>query len=159
VNANRNLTVWTFTSAEGARRALDGLRRLQRTGEITIQDAAVVEWPPHRWEPETREFYHVDADGQRSCVWRGLFRALFGVDETISRWFRDLGVDDWLLAEVRERIRPETSVLFVVTTGGFIRDLEPSFREFGMTLLYTMLPETGRRRLARRPGSHAHADL
>jgi uncharacterized membrane protein len=160
VNAhtNPNLTVWTFASAEGARRALDVLRRLQRARGITISDAAVIEWPPGRREPETREFHHVDADGDRSRVWRGLFRALFSVEETISGRFRDLGVDDRLLAEVREHMKPETSALFVLTAGGFIRDLEPYFREFDMTLLYTTLPDERRRRLVRRLSSHAHTD-
>jgi len=152
---NPNLTVWAFGSAGEAQRALDVLRHVQRTGAITIHDAAVIEWPPERREPETREFYHVDADGDRSRVWRGLFRAVFSVEETISGRFRDLGVDDRLLAEVRRHMQPETSVLFVLTTGGFTRELEPSFRDFDMTLLYTTLPEKRRRRLVQQIGSRA----
>jgi uncharacterized membrane protein len=152
--SNQNLTVWTFTSAEAARTALDVLRRLQRERVLTIYEAAVIEWPPERREPETREFHHVDADGDLSRVWRGLFRAIFDVEEAIAGLFRDLGVDDRLLAEVRRRLRHGTSALFILTSGGFYRELEPSFREFEMTLLYTTLPEQRVRRLTRSPERH-----
>jgi uncharacterized membrane protein len=157
-HTNPNLTVWTFPAAEAARRALDILRSLQHKARITIHDAAVIEWPHDRREPETREFHHIEAGGGRSRIWSGLFGALFSVEGVISRRFRDLGVDDRLLAEMRARIQPETSLLLVLTTGGFVRDLEPSFVEFDMTLVYTTFPETSHRRLARL-GSLAHPDL
>jgi uncharacterized membrane protein len=137
-----NLTVWTFRVAEDARRALDVLRALQRTGAITVHEAALIEWPPDRSEPETREFHHLDTDADRSRIWRGLFRAVFGVEEAIGAFFQDLGVDDRLIAHVRPSMKPGTSVLFVLTSGGFYRELEPSFRDFDMTLLYTTLPES-----------------
>jgi uncharacterized membrane protein len=153
--SNQNLTVWTFPSAEAARGAFDVLRGLQRASVLTIHEAAVIEWPRGRREPETREFHHVDADGDRSRVWRGLFRAIFDVEEAIAGLFRDLGVDDRLLADVRRQLQPGTSALFILTSGGFYRELEPSFREFDMTLLYTTLPERRLRRLLPRLESHA----
>jgi uncharacterized membrane protein len=148
--SSQNLTVWMFRSTEAARGTLDVLRGLQRERVLTIHEAAVIEWPRGRREPETREFQHVDADGDRSRVWRGLFRALFDVEEPIAALFRDLGVDDRLLGEVRWQMQPETSALFILTSGGFYRELEPSFRDFGATLLYTTLPERRIRRLSRR---------
>jgi uncharacterized membrane protein len=144
-----NLTVWTFPGAEAARRALEILRSLEHKAKIAIHEAAVIEWPHDRREPETREFHHVEAGGGRSRIWSGLFGALFSVEGEISGRFRDLGVDDRLLAEMRARIQPDTSLLLVLTTGGFVRDLEPSFVEFDMTLVYMTLPETRHRRLAR----------
>jgi len=157
-HTNPNLTVWTFPAAEAARRGLDILRSLQHKAKITIHDAAVIEWPDGRREPETREFHHIEAGEGRSRIWSGLFGALFSVEGVISGGFRDLGVDDRLLAEMRARIQPETSLLLVLTTGGFVRELEASFVDFDMTLLYTTLPEARHRRLARL-GSLAHADL
>jgi uncharacterized membrane protein len=155
--SSENLTVWTFTAAGAARAAFDVLRGLQRERVLTIHEAAVIEWPRERREPETREFHHADTDGDRSRVWRGLFRALFDVEEAITGLFRDLGVDDRLLAQVREQMQPGTSVLFVVTSGGFYREVEPSFRGFDMTLLYTTLPERRIRRLSRRLETHTSA--
>jgi uncharacterized membrane protein len=148
-HTNPNLTVWTFPASEAARRFLDILRSPEHKAKIAIHEAAVIEWPHDRREPETREFHRIEAGGGRSRIWSGLFGGLFSVEEEISGRFRDLGVDDRLLAEMRERIQPDRSLLLILTTGGLVRDLEPSFLEFDMTLVYTTLPKTRHRRLAR----------
>jgi uncharacterized membrane protein len=134
----QNLTVWTFPAAESARRALDLLRGPQRARAITIE-AAVIEWPSGRSEPETREFYRTDEGGDRRRSWRTMLHAVFDVAEAPTPLFRNLGVNDRFLGEVREHVQPGTSMLFVLTTDGFY--LEPSFPNFDMTLLYTTLPE------------------
>jgi uncharacterized membrane protein len=137
----QNLTVWTFPAAESARRELDLLRGPQRARAITIDEAAVIEWPPGRSEPETREFYRAEAGGDRRRIWRTMLHAVFDVAEAPTPLFRDLGVNDRFLGEVREHVQPGTSMLFVLTTDGFYRDLEPSSPDFDRTLLYTTLPE------------------
>lgn len=48
------LTVMKFEQPEGAEQALHTLRRLQQQ-LIQIVDAAVVEWPPDRKAPRTRQ--------------------------------------------------------------------------------------------------------
>jgi len=108
--SKRNLTVWTFSAAESARRALETLR-----GVLAIDEAAVIEWRAERSEPETREFYRLDGNGGRSGIWRAVFPAFFDGDLRRPDLFRDLGVDVRSLARVRERVQPGTSMLFLLT--------------------------------------------
>jgi hypothetical protein len=105
ITGKPNLTVWTFSAAESARRALEALR-----GVLTIDEAAVIEWRPERSEPETREFYRLDGNGSRSRIWRTVFPAVFDGEQRRLELF-----DDRSLARVREHVQPGTSMLFVLT--------------------------------------------
>ena len=47
------LSIWKFTSPDGAEQAMRTLVRLQDERLITIQDASVVSWPEGRRKPRT----------------------------------------------------------------------------------------------------------
>ena len=52
------LTVWKFTEADAAQRALSTLEDLQRQQLITVQDGAVVSWPEGEKKPKTTQLHY-----------------------------------------------------------------------------------------------------
>jgi uncharacterized membrane protein len=143
-----NLTVWTFQAVDGARRALEHLR-----GEERIDGAAVISWTPGWNEPETREFYSVDSTVRTKRFWSEFFQPVFYAREQTSEFFVELGVDDELLAEVRDALTPGTSSLLLLTSGVASDDLETALHGFDAKLVHTTFPtkrRPTRTRLARR---------
>jgi uncharacterized membrane protein len=143
-----NLTVWTFQAVDGARRALDHLR-----GEFRIDGAAVISWTPGWSEPETREFYSVDATVRTKRFWSEFFQPVFYAREQTSEFFVELGVDDRLLAEVRGALTPGTSSLFLLTSGVASEELVTTLGGFDAEIVHRTFPPTRRptqTRVARR---------
>ena len=112
------LTIWAFHGPRDARRALDRLRN----ASATLEDAAIISWPPHRPEPETCEFYRVGSSAGRRRIWPELFGAVFDDEEDPSSLFSGLGVDAHAVRRLRRRLRPDTSILLVVSRRGIDED-------------------------------------
>jgi uncharacterized membrane protein len=137
ISVRPQFTVWGFPSAEAARRSLEALRDVERSGAITIDGAALASWAAGRREPETCEFYRIDPSSETKRVWRRLFRALFDEREAPGEFFTELGVDDATIGDVREQLAPGRSSLFILTNGVFDGYLEHVLRRFEATLVYT----------------------
>ncbi|CAM5599026.1 hypothetical protein SCYAM73S_07699 [Streptomyces cyaneofuscatus] len=72
------LTVWKFTTAEGAESAEETLKALQKEGLIRILDAAVVSWPADRAKPRTKQLLDLVGAGALSgTFWGMLFGLIF----------------------------------------------------------------------------------
>jgi uncharacterized membrane protein len=122
-----SLTVWKFDSATGADQADQMLQQLQREELIQIADAAVVSWPEGAKKPKTRQLTNLAGAGALGgAFWGLLFGLLFFVPflglavgagvGALSGAMSDVGIDDKMIKDVRDKIKPGTSALFLLTT-------------------------------------------
>ncbi|MCE0761512.1 DUF1269 domain-containing protein [Pseudonocardia kujensis] len=121
------LTVWKFDDPGGARRALDLVERLQKQELLTLDDAAVVTWPEDRKKPKTEQLHSMTGAGALGgSFWGLLFGLLFFVPllglavgaamGALAGSMSDVGIDDRFIKEVREKVTPGTSALFLMTS-------------------------------------------
>jgi uncharacterized membrane protein len=118
--------VFKFPTAEGAEQTLSKLEDLQKRQLITILDAAIVTWPADKKKPRTRQLYHLAGAGALTgAFWGMLFGLIFlmpfmgaligAAAGAISGSFADVGIDDNFIKEVREKVVPGTSALFLMS--------------------------------------------
>ncbi len=111
---------------------LSKLEDLQRQNLITIQDAAVVTWPTDRKKPQTRQLVNMAGIGALDgAFWGLLFGVLFFVPlfgaavgaalGALSGSMVDVGIDDNFVSEVRQKVTPGTSALFLLASNA-VRD-------------------------------------
>ncbi|CAM5334272.1 DUF1269 domain-containing protein [Streptomyces griseus] len=121
------LTVWKFRTAEGAESVEETLKALQKEGLIKILDAAVVSWPADRAKPRTKQLLNLVGAGALSgTFWGMLFGLIFlmpllgaaigAAAGALGGKLADVGIDDDFIAEVKEKVTPGTSALFLLTT-------------------------------------------
>ncbi|XCM33915.1 DUF1269 domain-containing protein [Streptomyces parvus] len=120
------LTVWKFRTADGAENVEEALKSLQKEGLIKILDAAVVSWPADRAKPRTRQLLNLVGAGALSgTFWGMLFGLIFlmpllgaavgAAAGALGGKLADVGIDDDFIAEVKEKVTPGTSALFLLT--------------------------------------------
>ncbi|HET6317311.1 MAG TPA: DUF1269 domain-containing protein [Chloroflexota bacterium] len=120
------LTVWKFDSAEGAEQAVNDLQRMQRQELIQIVDAAIVTWPQGAKKPKTHQLNNLAGAGALGgAFWGLLFGLLFFVPflglaigagmGALTGALSDVGIDDNMIKEMRTKITPGTSALFLMT--------------------------------------------
>jgi uncharacterized membrane protein len=121
------LVVWRFADPDGAAAALPELEALVTAGEATVDDAALVTWPPGHRKPSTATLGGLCGPGR---LWGGSWGVLlaliflvpiagptFGAAAgAVAGSLSDFGIADDFVKRVRDDVRPGTSALFVVTT-------------------------------------------
>jgi uncharacterized membrane protein len=121
-------TVWQFDSANGADAALLTLERLQKEELLELQDAATVTWPEGAKKPKTKQLHNLAGAGALGgAFWGFLFGLIFFVPllglaigaatGALSGSLGDVGIDDAFIKEVRDKVTPGTSALFLLTSG------------------------------------------
>lgn len=121
------LTVWKFGSADGAEDAERTLVELEKQSLITVHDVARVSWPEGKKRPRTTQGYDlVGAGALGGSFWGLLFGVLFFVPllglalgaavGALSGSLRDVGIDDRFIEDVRRKVTPGTSALFVLSS-------------------------------------------
>ena len=126
------LTVWKFSTADGADEALQTLERLQKESLIQVDDAAVVSWPTGRRKPKTRQLHSLAGAGALGgSFWGLLFGLIFFVPllglavgaavGALTASMADVGIDDDFIKDVRQKVTPGTSALFALTSNA-VRD-------------------------------------
>ncbi|HEX6256618.1 MAG TPA: DUF1269 domain-containing protein [Euzebyales bacterium] len=111
--SDRPLTVLKFDSSSGARAVLSTLEDLQRQQLITVQDAAIVQWPADKRKPRTEQLHSMTGAGALSdAFWGMLFGLLCLVPllgmavgaamGALSGSVVDVGIDDDFIKQVRE---------------------------------------------------------
>jgi uncharacterized membrane protein len=134
------LTVWKFDSATGADNALSKLEQLQRQQLITIIDGAVVTWPQGAKKPKTRQMHSPAGAGALSgAFWGMLFGLLFFIPllglaigagmGALMGAMTDVGIDDNFIKQVRDKVTPGTSALFVYSTNEVPDRLAEAFKD------------------------------
>ncbi len=119
------LSVWKFETPEGAEQAETAVLELQKQHLIEVQDAATVSWQPDKKKPRTRQANSLTAIGALGGTFWGLlfgllfFMPLVGVivgaaAGAIGGALTDVGIDDDFIKEVRSKVTPGTSALFLL---------------------------------------------
>jgi uncharacterized membrane protein len=152
------LTVVKFPSPNGADDALDTLHRLQNQELIRVHDAAVVTWPSDRKKPMTHELHDTKKAGALGgAFWGFLFGLIFLVPflgaaigagaGALMGSLRDVGISDSFIKEVREKITPGTSALFVLTSDAVLDRVAAEFRGSSGEIIHTNLSQEEEARL------------
>jgi uncharacterized membrane protein len=117
-----SLSVWTFGTADGAAGALRVIERLQTRRRLSIEDAAIVAWPPAKHRPYSYQAGTIDGTAALSgAFWGLLFGGLFlmpladpGGAASRPGGLARAGLPDDLLQELRRTITAGTSALFLL---------------------------------------------
>ncbi|RYF60968.1 MAG: DUF1269 domain-containing protein [Comamonadaceae bacterium] len=137
------LTVWKFPTDTGADTAHVTLKDLAKQELIKVHDGAIVSWPEGARKPKTRQFTNLVGVGALGGVfWGLLFGVLFflpllgaavgagvvgaGVG-AVAGALSDIGIDDDFIADVREKVTPGTSAMFVLTSGAVLDRVHEEF--------------------------------
>jgi uncharacterized membrane protein len=124
------LVVFKFPTAEGADMMLSTLEGLQKQQLIEIQDGAVVSWPAGASKPKTSQLSKSVTTGAGAlggAFWGFLFGLLFfipflglalgaGIGALMGH-FSNYGIDQNFIDQVRAKITPGTSALFLLSAG------------------------------------------
>lgn len=146
------LTVWKFTTPDGAEDALTTLQSLEKQEVVTVVDAATVSWDSGAKKPATRQLHDtVGAGALGGMFWGLLFGLIFFVPligaalgaaaGAAGGALADAGIDDGFIDEVREKITPGTSALFVMTSGAVIDKIRDAFAGHHAELIHTNLSD------------------
>ena len=127
------LGVLKFPTAEGAQTMLSTLAELQKQQLIQIQDGAIVTWPAGASKPKTTQLSQVAATGAGAlggAFWGLLFGLLFFVPffglavgaamGALAGHFARYGIDENFIDQVRAKVTPGTSALFLLSSGAVV---------------------------------------
>jgi uncharacterized membrane protein len=127
----QTLTVLKFPTAQGADHMLYKLENLQRQQLIQIDDGAVVTWPLGARKPKTKQIQSTTGAGALGGAFWGLLLGLlffipfFGMAVgaamgALMGHFAHYGIDENFINQVRSKITPGTSALFLLTSGAVV---------------------------------------
>jgi uncharacterized membrane protein len=133
-----SLTIWRYDSAGGARRAARTLEDLTRRQLIVIHDAAVVSWEEGKKKPKLWQLRNLTGGGALGgAFWGMLIGLIFFVPflgaavgaatGAAAGALSDVGIDDDLIKQVRDRITPGTSALFVLSSDAVVDRVRDAF--------------------------------
>ena len=126
------LTVWKFDDPDTAASVRERLLTLQSRQSITVHDAVVVSWPDGNKQPRTHQLTSTTGAATAGGAFWGLllgaifFVPLFGMAfgaamGAVNGSLGDFGIADDFVDDVRERVTPGTSALFLLSSDA-IRD-------------------------------------
>src|SRR3954463_12381714 len=109
------MTVWKFSTAEGAAVAENTLKDLQRQELIQVHDAAIVSYPEGAKKPKTRQLTSLAGVGALGgAFWGMLFGLIFFIPllglaigagiGALTGSMSDVGIDDSFIRRMREEI-------------------------------------------------------
>ena len=144
------LTVFKSPSPGGAQQMLNKVYGLQNQEQIILLDAATVSWYGGKHSPKTKQAVNLSGSGAFDGVfWGSLFSVIFFVPffgqevgtamGTLSGQFADFGITDAFINDVREKVTPGTSALFLVTEGSVIDKLLDEFKGIDFELISSNL--------------------
>ncbi len=144
------LTVWKFESTDGAQDALDVLADLQRQQLVQVLDAAVVSWEVGKKKPKTRELRDPKKAGALGGgFWGLLFGLIFFIPilglaigaatGALIGSMADVGISDDFIRDVREKVTPGTSALFLLSSDAVMDRVTDQFRDTKAELIRTNL--------------------
>lgn len=152
------LTVWRFPTATGADEALATLKKLQHRELITVQDGAVISWPADARRPRTRHLSDMTGMGALGgAFWGFLLGMIFFIPlvgaavgaagGALGGHLAHLGIDEDFVDQVRAKVTPGTSALFVLTSDAVLDAVRPAFADHHADLVETNLTEDEEARL------------
>ena len=125
------LVVFKFPTAEGAGAMLSTLESLQKQQLIQINDGAILTWPAGASKPKTKQLTSMTGIGALGgAFWGMLFGLLFFVPifglavgaavGALMGHFAHYGISQDFIDQVRSKITPGTSALFLLETGAVV---------------------------------------
>ena len=146
------LTVWRFPDADGAQGALATLSQLQSQRLITVHDGAVVTWPADAKKPKTRQLQDLKGRGALGgAFWGMLFGMLFLIPliglavgaaaGALGGSLAHAGISDEFIADVKAKITPGTSALFLLSSDAVIDKVVPAVEGLHAELIQTNLSD------------------
>jgi uncharacterized membrane protein len=146
------LSVLKFATPDGAKQMETTLLSLQKQQLITIQDAAIVTWPPGKKQPKTEQLHSMASAGAlQGAFWGMLFGLLFFVPffglaigaamGALSGKFADYGIDDNFIKQTRDKVTEGTSALFLLTSGAVMDKLVEAVKGQQFEIISTNLPK------------------
>jgi uncharacterized membrane protein len=121
------MTVLKFSTANGAKQALETVEGLGKQNLINLHDAAIVTWPEGKKKPKTKQVANLAGIGALDgAFWGMLFGLIFFVPffgmavgaamGALSGKFADYGIDDDFIKSVQSQVTEGTSALFLMTS-------------------------------------------
>lgn len=144
------LTVFKFSTPEGAGRMLTKVEALQKKQLIKIQDAAIVTWPAGDKKPRTKQLNNLAGVGAlQGAFWGMLFGLIFFVPffglavgaamGALAGKYADYGIDDSFIKQTREKVTEGTSALFLMTSQAVTDKVLSELKEFEFELIASNL--------------------
>lgn len=146
------LTAWKFNTPQGADSALKKLENLHSEMVINLHDATVVRWEAGQPKPKTHEMHDTTASGALGgASWGMLVGLIFSMpflglasgaaSGALLGSMRDAGISDVFIREIREKVTPGTSALFVQTSGAPYDTVAAAFRDTEAELIRTSMSD------------------
>ncbi len=144
------MTVWAFDDVGGADKAIETLKSLQQQQLIKLQDAAIVTWEVGKKKPKTRQLNNLAGAGALGgAFWGMLFGLLFlipllgaaigAATGALAGSLADVGIDDKFINQVKQRVTPGTSALFVLTSDAVQDRVRDAFKDTSPQLIASNL--------------------
>ncbi|WP_194917305.1 DUF1269 domain-containing protein, partial [Catenulispora rubra] len=144
------LTVWKFDDPDGAEQVLAELAGLQKQALLKVLDGAVVSWPAEARRPRTSQLADMTGRGALGgAFWGFLFGLLFFVPllglavgaaaGALGGSMANVGIDKDFIEQVKAKVTPGTSALFVLSTDEVEDRVLPTFERAGAELIKTNL--------------------
>ena len=152
------LTVWKFSTPNGAEDAISKLEALSKQQLIKVHDAATVSWEVGKKKPKTRQLNNLAGAGALGgAFWGMLFGLLFFVPllgaavgaatGALVGSLTDVGIDDKFINSVKQSVTPGTSALFVLSSGAVQDKVRDAFAGQKAELVHTNLSEADEKAL------------
>jgi uncharacterized membrane protein len=144
------LTAIKFSTVDGAEKMLSTLQDLQRQQMIQVQDAAIVTWPEGAKKPKTKHLSDMTGAGALGgAFWGLLFGLLFFIPffglavgaamGALMGHFARYGIDENFVNQVREKVTPGTSALFLLTSGAVVDRVASAVKGMQFEIISTNL--------------------
>ena len=144
------LTAWAFGGADDAEEAIKRLDALQSQGHITIDDAAVVSWEAGKKKPKTRQLHNTKGKGALGGAFWGMFLGLLFLVPllgaaigaglgALSTSMIDMGISDQFINDVKKKVTPGTSALFLLTDDTVVDQVESALEDMNPHLIASNL--------------------
>jgi uncharacterized membrane protein len=144
------LTAWAFPGADDAETAIERLQALQSEAAITIDDAAVVSWQADKKKPKTRQLHDNTGQGALSGAFWGMFLGLIflvpflgaAIGAALGAWSTsiiDMGISDKFIDDVKQKVTPGTSALFLLTDDTVVERVENALKDMNPHLIASNL--------------------
>jgi uncharacterized membrane protein len=152
------VTIWRFDGPDAAASVLTGLEARVQAGQLEVDDAALVSWPPGHRKPSTRALGAVAGPG---ALWGGFWGMLLGLvfltpiagptfgaaAGAVAGTLSDFGVEDDFLKRARETVTPGTSALFVISNDRGVEQIAAALEDRKFSMLRTDLTHEQARQL------------
>lgn len=152
------VTVLKFATANGADNALNRIFELQKQHLIKLLDAALVAWPTGKKRPATRQLVDlVSAGGMSGMFWGMLFGFIFATPifgmavgaafGALGGAFRDYGIDDEFIKQIRGQVTEGTSALFLMTSDAVLDRVSAGMKDLKFEIIATNLSKEQEQKL------------